>query len=295
MRGMAQKHGLKKLDKLLYKLSLSKCRGFSRDRLVKKIEHRLCSVACETLMREIYEKMIESQREYPLAFGDDSVDNDILAVRSEIERLMHERGYEGSYPEFVKRGNIRDVRLGRSYGLSYFVGFEKNSEHRIKVVERIGRDVCSLQLVCGCALHKKNENIRDIWSCSFNAKGRRFINSVEYTIDDETGVDLPTIIDIAVKRAELRTLDDREKRILYPYMPSAFSIFLLVFVVMGGSFGIIMTLASMLLCVICLACFGQLSLAGEMMRVIPWWLVLAIGWVGFGASMGVIEARSMRK
>ena len=68
-----------------------------------------------------------------------------------------------------------------------------------------------------------------------------------------------------------------------------------IFLIAGGMFGIAMTLIMMLLCIIVTATFGLFSDIPEMLREIPWVLLLAIGWIGFGGAMGIVEVLVKRK
>ena len=68
-----------------------------------------------------------------------------------------------------------------------------------------------------------------------------------------------------------------------------------VFLIGGGMFGIAMTLIAMLLCIITTAAFGLFADIPEMLKTMPWGLLLAIGWIGFGGAMGIVEVLAHRK
>ncbi len=68
-----------------------------------------------------------------------------------------------------------------------------------------------------------------------------------------------------------------------------------IFLIGGGMFGIAMTLIMMLFCIISTAAFGWFADIPEMLKEMPWGLPLAIGWIGFGGAMGIVEVLAHRK
>ena len=68
-----------------------------------------------------------------------------------------------------------------------------------------------------------------------------------------------------------------------------------VFLIGGGMFGIAMTLIMMLLCIITTAAFGLVADIPEMLKIMPWGLLLTIGWIGFGGAMGIVEVLAHRQ
>ena len=78
-------------------------------------------------------------------------------------------------------------------------------------------------------------------------------------------------------------------------MIPGWGMFLQMFLIGGGMFGIAMTLIAMLLCIITTAAFGFFSDIPKMLAEMPWGLFLAIAWIGFGGAMGIIEVLAHRK
>ena len=68
-----------------------------------------------------------------------------------------------------------------------------------------------------------------------------------------------------------------------------------VFLIGGGMFGVIMTLVIMIICIITTAAFGLFADIPEMLKIMPWGLLLAFGWIGFGVPMGIVEVLAHRK
>ena len=47
--------------------------------------------------------------------------------------------------------------------------------------------------------------------------------------------------------------------------------------------------------IITTAAFGLFADIPEMLKTMPWGLLLAIGWIGFGGAMGIVEVLAHRK
>lgn len=72
-------------------------------------------------------------------------------------------------------------------------------------------------------------------------------------------------------------------------------LFLQIFLIAGGLFGIGMALTCLIICVVIGTVFGLFSYIPEMLKEIPWGLILAIGWIGFGGAMAIVELLVKRK
>ena len=55
------------------------------------------------------------------------------------------------------------------------------------------------------------------------------------------------------------------------------------------------SLAMMIICIITTAAFGLFADIPEMLKIMPWGLLLAFGWIGFGVPMGIVEVLAHRK
>ena len=147
---------------------------------------------------------------------------------------------------------------------------------------------------------KKDEQETDIYDCLFNAKGRRLFHTVHHYIplqpeEDVEPDNLETSVTIAVKKAECIKLTKAEQKEYYGKLVPGWGMFWWVFLIGGGMFGIAMTLIMMLLCIITTAAFGLFADIPEMLKTMPWGLLLAIGWIGFGGAMGIVEVLAHRK
>ena len=303
LKRLSQKYSYSKVERLLGNLETIKPSNNSFYKTVKKLIAILCKKHCEPLWREIYNKIVESQAEYPNKV-DSLCDKELLMiVRNDIQTLMESKGYVGIYPDFVNDGSLNGIHLEHSYNMTYFLGMEKKAQYYIHCSESFEEnDYLTIQFICGTAFLKKDEEEKeiDIYHCLFNAKGRRLFHIVQHYIplQDEENTkadDLETSVTIAVKKAECIKLTKAEQKEYYGKMIPGWGLFWWVFLIGGGMFGIAMTLIMMLLCIITTAVFGLFADIPEMLKTMPWGLLLAIGWIGFGGAMGIIEVLVHRK
>ncbi|MBP3605639.1 MAG: DUF3878 family protein [Clostridia bacterium] len=303
MKKAVRRRGIGKAEALLCRLEQIKPSDKRFYPTVKRLTTVLCEQKNAPLWQEIYKKLEASQAFYP-----DRVDSlcdplVLSSLRQDIQRLMESYGYEGTYPDFHKDGALRGIHLAQSYGMTYFVGNEKHARYRIRCYESYDEETLSVQLLCGTAFLKKSEanGAVDLHDCLFNAKGHRLFHAFYYhrplceTEDDAELVDLETAVGIAVKRTECQGLTKEERRATAGTRHSSLALFFLVFLIMGGLFGVMMTFCMMLICVLATAAFGLFASIPEMLQAIPWWWILAIAWGGFGGAMGVLEVLAQRK
>lgn len=120
-----KKYNLNHLIPLLIKVERAYKNKSSTYLVLSKLYNKLNESICESLWRELYELVSESQQEYEdkiLFFDQDKLN----VIRLQIEDYFHELGYEGSFPNFIKSGSIKGIRLEVSYNQTYFLGLEKN-------------------------------------------------------------------------------------------------------------------------------------------------------------------------
>ena len=302
LKRLAHQYGYNKAKILLGKLETIKPGDSAFYKTLKKLIAILCQKQCEPLWREIYNKIAESQTVYPNKV-DSLCDKDLLAsVRNDIQVLMESKGYIGTYPGFVKDGVLDGIHLEHSYNMTYFVGMEKRVQYHIRCCESFDEnDYLTIQFLCGTAFLKKCEAEMDvdIYDCLFNAKGRRLFHTVHHYIplqaeEGNEADNLETSVTIAVKKAECIKLTKAEQKEYGRLLPG-WRMFGWVFLIGGSMFGIAMTLIMMLLCIITTAAFGLFADIPEMLKTMPWGLILAISWIGFGGAMGIVEVLAHRK
>ena len=301
LKRLAHQYGYNNAEIMFGKLETIKPGDNTFYKTVKKLIPILCQKQCEPLWRAIYNKIAESQAEYPNKV-DSLCDKELLvSVRNDIQTHMESKGYIGTYPDFVKEGVLNGIHLEHSYNMTYFVGMEKRAQYHVHCYESFEEnDYLTIQFLCGAAFLKKDEQETDIYDCLFNAKGRRLFHTVHHYIplqpeEDSEPDNLETSVTIAVKKAECIKLTKAEQKEYYGKIIPGWGMFWWVFLIGGGMFGIAMTLIAMLLCIITTAAFGLFADIPEMLKTMPWGLLFAIGWIGFGGAMGIVEVLAHRK
>lgn len=301
LKRLAHQYGYNKAEIMLGKLETIKPGDNAFCKTVKKLIAILCEKQCEPLWRDIYNKITESQAEYPNKVDSLCDKNLIASVRNDIQVLMESKGYIGTYPDFVKDGVLNGFHLEHSYNMTYLLGMEKRARYHIHCYEVFEEnDYLTIQFLCGTAFLKKDEQETDIYDCLFNAKGRRLFRTVHHYIplqpEKDTEVDnLETAVTIAVKKAECIKLTKAEQKEYYGKLIPGWGMFWRVFLIGGGMFSIAMTLIMMLVCIITTAAFGLFADIPELLITMPWGLLLAIGWIGFGGAIGIVEVLARRK
>ncbi len=245
----------------------------------------------EPLWRELFELITDSQKDYPKTSDLCKDKERLTALRREIEvRLMCE-GYEGEYPDFYKCENMRGLHLAYSYGLTYFVGMQKNVRYFIHCEESFHDDELYIEFISGTDLTRKGE-CRDIYSCMFNDKGRRLYETTLYSHGTD---ELMRSVQTAVKRAECKPLGKYEKA--QEYGPASYAIggFFLWLIIGGAMFSIAFHLLFFPLMWGLEFLFGIRESFWEFMSSIPWLHSVLFAWIGFGGACGIIDVLAKRK
>lgn len=231
----------------------------------------------EPAWRQIYNEIAASQEAYPQRCSP-SAD-----TRSKVENLLYQWGYRGKYPDFIKSGAVRGLHVRDSHGMSYFIFNEKNAVFHIHCREYPEwNDTVQIEFLCGTEFLKQDEQPGDIWSCMFNAMGRRLI----YSVSCFTEEDLPAKAAIAVKKAELLKLTKEEQK--NSGGANLLSLFLLFFLFAGGFFAVFWTLGFSLLCMLITGISAGWSEIPELIHTLPWIEMFVMCWVGFGGAMGIV-------
>ncbi len=283
---MVEEHGYGELKKRFDKVKTAR----TKELALAELTNSLSLIKYKPLWDSIYNRIKESQSEYePYILTDRSHEKVINAV-------MSERGFSGTYPDYVKVSATKGIINESSYGDIYTITKEKNAVCRVRCQE-LGDDEGSekkIIFLCGTAFLKEGAPAEeaDIYYCAFNSKGKTLLNTVEYRVGDEK-TDLATAAVIAAKRAERVKLTKAEKQYQKNNAPSFMSSFLPMFILGGGFFSVSFTLISVLIVVITALAAGEN--VGEFLKDMPWLFIVLFTWVGFGGAMGIITALSNRK
>lgn len=299
LKQMAQRYGYSKLEPLLTKAEAG-WKDF-RSSLFQRLKAALRQKKYEPLWREIFDKICQSQQGYPKKVDIYCDAHALQALRQRVQKFMESQGYAGTYPNFEKRFDIPGVRLMDVYGQSYTVFREKNAVSMIHCMETCESGEPTIHFLVGTAFVRKDEKVEDIYSCLFDAKGRRMFRMVRdyslmYELEREPD-QLELLASIAVKKSQLKKLTKEEQAVHYysHFESSGWSEFWTMFLFAGGFFGVFMTLGMMLVSVVMLTIFGQFSEIPSFFVTVPWWQVLAFCWVSFGVCMGIVSVLGRRK
>lgn len=301
LKKMTKQYGHNKITELLEETEKQKPGSSKYNRNVRRIQHKLCDKKCEPLWRDVFEKLKDSQKEYPNKVEKLCPLELLDETRTSIQKLMEQHGYSGTYPDFVKKGSLRGVKLEASYGMTYFIALEKRVEYRIHCFESLDEaGYLEVQFLSGTAMLKKDEKINDIYSCLFNAKGKRLYHLMHHYVPlsedlDRKSDDLETSVAIAVKKAECQKLTKAEKKEYYGNTMPGIGMFMSYLIFVGGLFSIFLNLGLMLMAVIMFVITGEYSEIPSVFTDIPWGWFLLFAAVGFGVPMGLIEVFAKRK
>lgn len=179
----------------------------------------------EPLWRELFEQITASQAEYPSCTEAECSPKLLKRVRDTVERLLHSYGYSGTYPDFYKREPLRGIHhtVPTPYFQDYIVGMHKNTVYRIHCQESYCGGL-RLTLLSGTELLRRGEEMGDIYSCMFNANGRRLLRETAWVTPPDDAASLSKLerqLRIAVKRAELKKLDKDEQDRPAPNLPGS--------------------------------------------------------------------------
>ncbi len=299
LKQMAQRYGYSKLEPLLTKAEAG-WKDF-RSSLFRRLKAALRQKKYEPLWREIFEKICQSQKEYTKKTEVCCDGNTLQNQRQRVQKFMESQGYTGTYPDFEKRFDIPGVRLMDVYGQSYTVFREKGAVSMIHCMETCESGEPTIHFLVGTAFLRKNEEVGDIYSCLFDAKGRRMFRMVRdyslmYELEREPD-QLELLAGIAVKKSQLKKLTKEEKALHYysHLEESGWTTFWMISLFGGGFFGVFMTLGMMLVSAVMLTIFGEFHEIPSFFATVPWWQILAFCWVGFGVSMGIVTILGRRK
>lgn len=271
--------GFNKGVKLLEKCKLAKDHN-QKLKAYRKLTIYLCRAECESLWRNIYNDICESQRGIP--FGEYQIKQENLDEnRKAITDIFYSKGYKGEYPEFYKENCKKKTACYTSYGISYFAFNEKHVYHIVRVIESPWKPIFSF--FSGTVFLKETEYKSgfkpDIFYAMFNAKGRRVYKTVQ-TFDES--VKAEDLAEIAVKRAELKRLTKNEKDCMNEPSARLLLIFALIMALFFGLFFTVVFGGAMLI-------FHEI-VSGEVpeLQSFPWLQCFLLSTILFGISLAAI-------
>lgn len=262
----------------------------------------LCIQKLEPLWRAIYEKIRQSQEGYPVKVEQHCNRAELQKKRAAIQAFLHQQGFSGQYPDFAKSGDVLGLHLIDSYDQAYLCGMEKDARMYIRCVESWqDNERMLVHFLCGTAMKQKGNQVQDLYSCLFNAKGHRlfwWVRDYECVYDPEipqTEERALYLAQIAVKKVHMQKLTKEEQKDYSFGSSDGLGLFWLWLLMGGGLFGVGMVVGFILLGSLLFALFGQWQQIPSMLVSYPWGWILLFCWIGFGLPMGLIALFAKRK
>lgn len=267
-----------------------------------QVSRVLCNQEWEPLWREIYSRICHSQEEYPCRAEQRCGKENVEQTRHAVEEYLHSQGFTGQYPDFVKHGPIEGMHLQESYDMAYFAGKEKNATMYIHCVQTLGyQDRMVVHFLCGVDIERKRNAAKDVYSCLFDCKGRRYFcwvrDYISYYAEEIQPLDRTLkLAEVAVKKVQMQKLTKEEKE-LYTYGSSEGLVFffLLWFLIGGLLFAVAMTVGMWLVCALVMALFGFGGQIISVLSGLPWHYAFIFAWIAFGLPMAIIAVLAKRK
>ncbi len=267
-----------------------------------QVSRVLCNQEWEPLWREIYRRICHSQEDYPCQAEQRCRKENVEQTRHAVEEYLHSQGFTGQYPDFVKHGPIEGMHLQESYDMAYFAGKEKNATMYIHCVQTLGhQDRMVVHFLCGVDIERKRNAAKDVYSCLFDCKGRRYFrwvrDYISYYAEEIQPLDRTLkLAEVAVKKVQMQKLTKEEKE-LYTYGSSEGLVFFFLwwFLIGGLLFAVAMTVGMWLVCALVMALFGFGSQIISVLSGLPWHYAFIFAWIGFGLPMAIIAVLAKRK
>ena len=263
----------------------------------KKTPKLLMQKQAESLWRAVYEKICNSQQNYPVRVAQRYDAEKLENLRQNIQCFMHSQGFSGQYPDFYKIGDFKGMHLCETNGLPYLYVAEKNVKMFIRCVETLGGSALPvIHFLCGATMGDKSEQMQDVFSCWFQDKGRRlcwwvrdydaaYMQGVSRTLEE-----VMQRAQIAVKQVQMQKLT-KEERKLYRSgiaVSNALALFWTWLIIGGGMFSSAMVGVCVLLVVLISAMLGDWTEIPSLMGSIPLGWIFVFCWLGYGLPMGVV-------
>lgn len=301
LKALAQKHHCHALAMSFEALSQKAPDSDDYTAQVQKIIEKLCDQSVEPLWREIFNQICQSQENYPDKAEQCCPSTVLHATREAICNQMAQYGFSGEYPNFQKTGPLQGVHLEGSYNNAYVLGPKAHMISRIHCIETVVDRELTVQFLCGTALLNSDEPQPDIYSCLFNAGGRRLFHHTEYSTllyepnFEYTPQDLSLCVAVAAKKSQLQRLTKDEQHSYSGMREASLRTFLMFLLVIGGVFGVAMTAVFALITMGVTWIVSGSSAIPSVLSQVPWVPILLFCWLAYGGTMGIISLLANRK
>ena len=183
----------------------------------------LKSAGYEAVWRDIYDKIRDSQKDYPDSFDLIIPMRQFDYQKKRITKKMRALGYDGEYPEYVKTGEFKKARLYTAKTGNGIVFPAKSVNFYVKCGVFIDEWGISVDALSGFTVNGKNDPPADIMSCMFYG-GRAMFKAM--------GITTEKTLELAAKLAECKKLTREEKTYAYiegRFGKTALSLFIIGF------------------------------------------------------------------
>ena len=266
-------HNEKRALKIIKKVRGGKKRKYNA---ITKLTYCLTSAKNETIWRDIYTKIYNSQKDYPCF-------DDIVYPKKKYDEFkrraddkMRKLGYEGQYPDYTKSGGIKGVHFVSANSGSGLVFPSDDVSFFIKCFTFF--DDCGelvTNVYSGFAVNTKNRRADDIFSCMFYGGGA--MTKVE--------AENKKALTIAAKFAECQKLTKEEKKYVN-YRVRVGAIVILCMTV-GGLWSALFNLVFIPLFFLMVKLMGDETTFSEFINDMPIFQMFLFGWIGFGGLMSL--------
>ena len=241
----------------------------------------------EPLLRIIYEKIQQSQEDYPSQVELHCDAQDMDRKRREITDFFHSQGFAGEYPDFYKTADIPGYHMVSGNHGNVLYCRVKNAQMFIHCAEgRAWNRELLVHFHCGRALTGKRQSVQDIFSCCCQDRGYRWSEWVWGHSSDRALEGAK----IAVKKLQLDKLTKEERKRYGTYNNGMDKGVLIAFAVSAFSLPV-----AMLLTAIVMAISGEWEALVEMRTELIRWEIFTFYATIYGLPLGVFALLARRR
>ncbi len=296
LKELVLSHGCTKAAILLDKAEKKDHNKLAGSSLTARALREMSKAKFEPMWREIWNSVTQTQKQYPKKCETLADQAKLQAVRTKISQTLRANGYEGTYPDFVKKSDIKGLRLANAYDLSYTVGFEKGVCQYIHCGESLVGDDVSIDFLCGTDI-TKGRICQDVYACLFDDNGRRISNYISFFEDDGemAGESLMLCLSAVMKCAELKKLSRKEKENFRVLPGSPAKEFFALWHICGALFSIMFCALFFPLVYLIELLSGSGMSFLEFLKLIPFEYIIPFAWNAFGFPVAFLAVYSKRR
>ena len=294
LKSYAEKYNATQLVECIESFEDCLLRGAKPNKSILKFTAEFRKIENEPLWRELYELLCASQKEYKKSADIFISEEELSATREKIQQLMHGKGFKGVYPSFTKTCDFNKIRTADCHGEPFTIFREKDVTLYVECIEEVTLDgTLMIQFLTGTALKKDGLETKDAFSCLFYKRGKLYSNFVTYSNNRDLldGYSLEEVVEVAVKKAELKRLSKRERGMKSYDRREPLG----AYVIMGLLFGFLFTFLFAILGCVMVLIFDGFKGVSTVLKDFPWWQIFVSSGVLFGLAMAIVNRFTSRK